>query len=281
MQIKSDFRADLHCHTACSDGTTQPEEIIQLAINKGLQGLSITDHDTIQAYVQAAPLAQNKGLPLISGVEFSALHQQSSVHILAYSFSLTSSLIQEFCQQHHQRRLQRIQMMLEKLTAYGIPLSLDDLSSHISPHSFGRPHIALALVKKGYVQTIQQAFQQYIGEGKPCYVQGQGFSVEETIDLIHQAHGLAVIAHPHLIDQPKTLRDLLAMNFDGIEGYYSRFPQTEHDRWIKIGAHRGWIITGGSDFHGSIKPNVSLGCSWVNEETFHTLYQHFQSNQTP
>ncbi len=278
--MKHDFRADLHCHTTCSDGTVAPEEIIQLALDKNLQGLSITDHDTIQAYEQAAPFAQAKGLPLISGVEFSTVHDQTSVHILAYSFSLTSPIIHNFCEQHHQRRLHRIHVILEKLRACGIPLSLEDLTLQTSPHSFGRPHIAVALMKKGYVHTIQQAFQQYLGEGKPCFVPSEGFSIEETLELIHQANGLAVIAHPHLIDKPKILKDLLSMKFDGIEGYYSRFPQTEHDRWIKIGAHRGWIITGGSDFHGTIKPTIPLGCSWVNAETFQTLYQHFQSNSS-
>jgi predicted metal-dependent phosphoesterase TrpH len=275
--MKNQFRADLHCHTTCSDGTVTPEEIIQVALDKRLQGLSITDHDTIEAYRTAFPIAQAKGLKLISGVELSATHRQTSVHVLAYSFALSSPLIRSFCQRHHQRRQERNQRILDLLTQHGMPLTAEDLSA--SPHSIGRPHIALAMQKKGYVSTMQQAFHDYIGEGKPCYARGEAVSVEETLDIIHRARGLAVIAHPHLIENVGIVKDLLEMNFDGIEGYYGRFLPSEHERWLKIGARKGWVITGGSDFHGSIKPMLPLGCSWVNEETFKVLQCHFQENQ--
>ncbi len=278
-----DFRADLHCHTTYSDGTISPQDIVQLACDIGLKGLSITDHDTIEAYQEAIPAAQAKHLPLISGVEFSAVHQQTNVHILAYSFPLSSPFIREFCQRHYQRREHRNRLMMERLASQGMPLSREDFPEHLftpdSHHPIGRPHIALAMLKKGYVHSIQQAFHDYIGEGKPCYAPGEPFSVEETLDIIHQAKGLAVIAHPHLIEKVGIIKDLISMNFDGIEGYYARFPRQAQERWIKIGARKGWIITGGSDFHGEIKPTLPLGSSWVSEETFHILQQHFQRNQ--
>lgn len=274
-----EFRADLHCHTTCSDGTITPSDIIQLACDLNLKGLSITDHDTIAAYQEACPVAEAKNLPLISGIELSAVHRETSVHILAYSFSLQSTTIQKICQRHQERRELRYQKILDLLAAKGLPLSLKDLSFLPSTHSLGRPHIAAAMVKKGYVLTIQQAFHEYLGEGKPCYVPGDTFSVEETLDIIHQANGLAVIAHPHLIEKVGIVKDLLDMPFDGIEGYYARFPAPVHERWLKIGARKEWLITGGSDFHGSIKPKLPLGSSWVNLETFTILQHHFQSNQ--
>lgn len=277
------FRADLHCHTTCSDGTVTPKDIIQIALDLHLQGLSITDHDTIEAYQEAVPAAEQKNFPLISGVEFSAVHRETSVHVLAYSFSLSSSHIKEFCRQHHQRRCLRNQAIIDRLASYGMKLNVEDfpagLFANISQHSIGRPHIALAMMKKGYVQTLQQAFQEYIGEGKPCYVPAGAFSVEETLEVIHQSKGLAIIAHPHLIENRSILKDLLNMNFDGIEGYYGRFPSSVHDRWLKIGADKGWLITGGSDFHGDIKPNLPLGSSWVNQDTFKILQKHFEQNQ--
>ncbi|KIC71896.1 PHP domain-containing protein [Candidatus Protochlamydia amoebophila] len=276
----NNFRADLHCHTTCSDGTVDPREIINLAINSGLQGLSITDHDTIEAYKDAAPFAQQKGLSLIPGVEFSASLGQTSVHILGYGFSLKSSIILDFCQKHHQRRLVRNQLILDRLTSHGMTLTLEEIypESLISQKSMGRPHIALAMVKKGYVTTIQKAFQEYIGEGKSCYISGQSFTVEETLDIIHQANGLAIIAHPHLIENISITKKLLQLNFDGIEGYYGRFPRGKEDRWIKIGNHKNWLITGGSDFHGAIKPDLPLGCSWVNQDTFSILENHYKNN---
>ncbi|MFI0434957.1 MAG: PHP domain-containing protein [Parachlamydiaceae bacterium] len=273
------FRADLHCHTTCSDGTVSPSDIIKLACDLHLQGLSITDHDTFSAYQEALPIARERDVRLISGLEFSAIHRQTSVHILAYSFPLECSTIAAFCQRHHKRRNMRYQKMLDRLMTKGMPLEPEDLSFLPSSDSLGRPHIALAMMKKGYVKNIQQAFQEYLGEGKSCFVPAETFSVEETLCLIHQAKGLAVIAHPHLIEQVGIIKDLLDMPFDGIEGYYGRFPPSAHERWLKIGARKGWLITGGSDFHGSIKPNLGLGSSWVGEETFTILDNHFQENQ--
>jgi predicted metal-dependent phosphoesterase TrpH len=275
----SDFRADLHCHTTCSDGTLTPEEMVKLAHAKGLKGLSITDHDTIEAYHTALPIAKHYQIPLISGIEFSAMHKNVSVHLLAYSFALNSTLIHEFCHKHVHRRLQRNREILALLTAHGMPVTEEEIQGNPDEvHTIGRPHIALAMLKKGYISSIQEAFTQYIGEGKPCYTSGGYFSVEETIDLIHRAKGLAVIAHPHLIDNQQTLQDLLQMGFDGIEGYYGRFLSHQQDRWVKIGQKKSWIVTGGSDFHGDIKPNLFLGQSWVGEETFKVLYERFKEN---
>jgi 3',5'-nucleoside bisphosphate phosphatase len=274
------FRADLHCHTTCSDGTVTPTDIITLAIESHLSGLSITDHDTVDAYQEALPIAKQNQFPLVSGVEFSAMHKETSVHILAYSFSLQSEMIQNLCLKHKQRRIERNHLIIERLGKAGMPLQNEDICELESDFhsSVGRPHIAAAMVKRGYVESIQQAFNLYLGEGKPCYAAGRSFSVEETVDIIHQAKGLAVIAHPHLIENVKTLRDLLDMEFDGIEGYYARFPPQAHERWIKIGKRKEWIITGGSDFHGQIKPNLPLGCSWIGKETFSILLEHFKKN---
>lgn len=279
----SDFRADLHCHTTCSDGTLSPVEIVELAAKKGLRGLSITDHDTIEAYKTAIPAAKALNLPLISGVEFSSMHDQVSIHLLAYSFPLDSPLILEFCKKHEHRRVLRNREILDLLFKQGMPITEEELEHEHDPgpsHNLGRPHIALAMLKKGYISSIQEAFNEYIGEGKPCYAPGGYFSVEETVDLIHKAKGLAVIAHPHLINNEEILRDLLEMDFDGIEGYYARFSREDEERWVRIGNRKGWLITGGSDFHGDIKPTIPLGSSWVDEAKFNALYARFKENNS-
>lgn len=110
---------------------------------------------------------------------------------------------------------------------------------------------------------------------------GEPISVEETLDIIHKAKGLAVIAHPHLMEDIKTLKEILEMDFDGIECYYGKFASQDHQRWVKIAQNRGMLITGGSDFHGEIKPTIPLGCSWVNEETFRILHNHFMKQTKP
>lgn len=277
----TEFRADLHCHSTCSDGTLHPEEIVRLAVDSGLKGLSITDHDSIDAYPLALPLAEELGLEMISGAEFSSIHKDVSVHILAYAFSLESSIIHDFCQRHNQRRESRNRGILALLAKHGMTITEEEIAActpNNLPHArrtVGRPHIAQAMIRKGYVLSVNEAFKKWLAEGKPCYAQGESFTAEETIDIIHQAKGLAVIAHPHLINHPNTLQDLLKMKFDGIECYYAQFSLQQQKRWLKIAEKQSWLITGGSDFHGDIKPNIALGCSWVPEEIFRKIQKHY------
>jgi len=139
--------------------------------------------------------------------------------------------------------------------------------------TLGRPHIAHLMVKKGYVASIKDAFNRFIGDGKPCYDPGEGISVQETVDIIHQANGKAFVAHPHLLEHARKIKELLKYPFDGIECHYAKFPPDQEKRWIQMAKERGWLISGGSDFHGPSKDYIQLGCSWVDEETFCKIFQ--------
>lgn len=254
-----------------------PEELLRLAQQIGLRGLSITDHDTVGAYKTALPLAEKLGLKMISGIEFSAAHDNSSVHVLGYSFKLDSPSILELCEKHKTRRLERYRQMLELLKMHNMPITEEELLSLGQQGSIGRPHIAMAMMKKGYIGSIRDAFHNYLGEGKSCYVRSEYISVEETIQTIHDANGLAVIAHPHIIKNRKLINEILGLDFDGIEVHYAKFPADAEKPWADIAEGKKWIKTGGSDFHGSVKPENPLGCSWVNEQTFQQLYERFVS----
>jgi len=267
------FRADLHCHTVFSDGTLTPQQLLHLAKEVGLSGISITDHDTIEAYSQAPAIAKKLGILLGSGVEFSCIFQKMSVHILAYDFDLNSPAITNLCAQHQQRRTCRNKAILERLSRLGMSISEEELFS-IGEKTVGRPHIAKLMVEKGYVDSIKEAFNRYIGDGKPCYEPGEGISVQQTLDVIHQGKGKAFIAHPHLLDHSRKIKELLKYPFDGIECHYAKFPPEQERRWIQIAKERGWLVSGGSDFHGSVKEYIQLGCSWVDEETFYKIFQH-------
>lgn len=275
----NDFRADLHCHTTCSDGSETPQQIIHLAKQTGLSALSITDHDTIDAYEIAIPMAKKVGINLLAGVEFSTALKQISVHVLGYGFDIHDPAILSLCLKHKERRMHRNLAVLELLKKHHMPLAYEDLLDAIpvestsKGRSIGRPHIAFAMIKKGYVKTPQEAFDKYLGEERSCFVQGDFFTVDETISTIHQAKGIAVIAHPHLIKNTELLNELLKKDFDGIECYYGKFLATAHTRWLKIAKHRNWLITGGSDFHGSAKPNLNLGCSWIAQEPFQAIIE--------
>lgn len=270
------FKADLHCHTTCSDSTVSPEEIIVLAQNSGLSGISITDHDSIDAYESATPLANKLGIELITGVEFSAKQKECSVHILAYCFAIDNPTIVEFCQRHKERRVKRMELFLKRLTEQGMPITEDELlnANHLikgGKQNICRPHIAVAMIQKGYVKTLKEAFKNYLSEGKSCYVSSEYPTVQETIDTIHKGGGIAILAHPHLINRTRILREVLKMNFDGLEAYYGRFAKPLADKWIAIAKEKNWLVTGCSDFHGSIKPDFQLGCSWVDETLFRKL----------
>ncbi|MBS4169210.1 PHP domain-containing protein [Parachlamydia sp. AcF125] len=273
-----DFRADMHCHSTCSDGTCTPEELVDLAAKNGLKGLSITDHDSIKAYQSALEPAAKQGIQLLSGVEFSAQQDSVNVHILAYAFAFHDSLIAEFCQKHTVRRLERNREILDLLRMHRMPMKEQDVWDLSPQGTIGRPHIALAMINYGYVKSLQEAFKKYLGDGKPCFASGKPFSVEETLDVIHKAKGLAIIAHPHLIDHAPTHKRLLELDFDGIECYYGKFPAHMHEKWLEIAHNKDWLISGGSDFHGSMKPGLNLGNSWVNEEIFNQFYSHLQAN---
>ncbi|MFQ5729731.1 MAG: PHP domain-containing protein [Waddliaceae bacterium] len=269
-----EFRADLHCHSTCSDGTLSPTELIDLAKEAGLSGLSITDHDTICAYDTALSYAKKAQIEMIPGIEFSASHKGVSVHILGYAFSLESQTFKEFCQRHHERRVKRYRKILKLLTAQGMPISEEELLK-ISPEgSLGRPHIAQAMCEKGYTNSVREGFLRFLKEGQPCYVKGEAFSAEETLYIIHTAGGLAIIAHPHLIKPSSAAKELLELNFDGLEAYYARFSHDNNQQWIDVAEKKGWLITGGSDFHGEAKSHIHPGCSWTNETTFRMLQHH-------
>lgn len=190
------FRADLHCHTSKSDGSLTPTQLLTHAKEIGLSGIAITDHDTIDAYVEAIPVARKWGLFLGAGVEFSCSLNGLSVHVLGYDFDLDSPVIAALCSKHHTRRIDRLKRILEKLKRLRIQISEEELQQ-FSTQSIGRPHIAHLMVSKGYVGSIREAFQRYLGDGMPCYEPGETIEVAETLDIIHEARGKAFIAHPH------------------------------------------------------------------------------------
>lgn len=266
------FRADLHCHTIFSDGSSSPEELIRQAKQVGLSGLSITDHDSIDAYQIAPQVAKEQQLLLGSGAEFSCAYEDSNIHVLAYDFDIHNSSLKEFCEKHRQRRKERNHIILEKLKKKNMALDEDELNR--KGHMIGRPHIAQLLMEKGYVGSTKEAFQLYIGDLKSCYHRGPGFTIEETLSLIHEAKGKAFIAHPHLLRSASTLRNLLKMPFDGIECHYARMPPDQERKWIKMAKEKHLLMSGGSDYHGDVTDHNPLGSSWVDEENFHKIFQH-------
>lgn len=265
------FRADLHAHTTCSDGTLTPEELIDHAKEVGLSALCITDHDNVDAYATAIPKAKQTGIILVPGIEFSSIFKEMSVHILGYGIHLDHPSLSALCKRHKMRRTQRNRAILEKLKQQGICITEEELLQ--KGNNLGRPHIAALMVEKGYVPQIKHAFSHYIGDDQSCFVRGESVSAEETIEVIHQAGGKAFLAHPHLIDHQRKVKELIKLPFDGIECHYARFLADQEKKWVQMAKERQLLISGGSDFHGATKSYIPLGCSWVDEPTFHLIFQ--------
>jgi len=266
--MNSEFRADLHIHSYYSDGSDTPLKILELAKTSGLSGLSITDHDTIQAYTpEFFSAAKNLELKILMGVEISSEWQGLTVHILAYRFDLH---LQELLEEVQKCRTERNRRILEKLKKKGIVIDEQELK--IGPSDvIGRAHIAVAMVKKNAVASIREAFDRYLKDDACCYAPGGKFAPHEIIHAIHRENGLAVLAHPHLLKRGRFVKEILALPWDGLECYYGRLPKEQERQWIKIAQMRNLLITGGSDYHGSYRPFIPLGASWVGEETFQKM----------
>ena len=261
------FRADLHCHSSCSDGDLSPQELLAEAVKVGLQGLSITDHDTIDAYPLKSPDIQ-----ILPGVEMSTLHDGHSVHVLAYGFDPESKVMRQLCASQMKRRQGRVKRILERLKELGMEVEVP------LEGAVGRPHVARAMVKAGYIRSVPEAFKKYLSEGKSAFVPTDAVSTSEAIETIHQAGALAILAHPVLIRRNRLLRHLLDLPFDGLEAFYGNFPKAEKKRFLAIAEKRGWLATGGSDFHGISTRYQVLGSSFAPKETFDILYSHYLKN---
>ena len=184
----AEFRADLHCHTICSDGTDSPIEVLHMAKRAGLQGLSITDHDTTAAYTgELVEEAKKLAIRLLTGVEGSSELETIPVHILGYGLDLESQSFRTFLERMQKRRTDRNRLILEKLFKKNMPISEEELTSFAQKRTIGRPHIAQLMIQKGFVSSIKEAFDLYIKEGASCYAAGLKHKPQEVIEEIQRA----------------------------------------------------------------------------------------------
>jgi 3',5'-nucleoside bisphosphate phosphatase len=272
------MRIDLHTHSSVSDGTDTPAELVHKARAVGLDVVGLTDHDTFDGLDEATAEGERLGIQVVRGMELSCSRQGSSVHVLAYGADPSSPGLAEEMALVRDGRLGRLAGVLAKLTALGVPVSEAAVMAQVgdSP-SVGRPHIADALIKAGHVQDRQEAFDRFLADGGPAHVPRYTIELERGIDLIHQAGGLAVIAHPwgrgreHLLP-PGVLQTLAHDHqLDGIE-----VDHQDHDAEIRrqlrlLADSLGLLPTGSSDYHGTGKLDHDLGCNTTDLEVFNEM----------
>lgn len=256
---------DLHVHSTASDGTLSPAEVALYAKEKGLSAIALTDHDTIDGVDECQAKGEEIGITIIPGIEFSADLNGKEVHMLGYYINTHHKPFNEKLKGLIDARENRNQEMLDKLTELGYPLTLDEVCKDLDENTvLTRAHIAKALLEKGYIESRDEAFSRYIGDGKPAFVPKKRFTTKECIDLIHEAGGLAVLAHPLLYGYDKKdvtdiLRGLKLEGLDGVECLYSTHTKDDTSHLLQVCKNLDLLPTGGSDFHGQNKPSLDLG----------------------
>lgn len=244
---------ELHCHTTCSDGTYTPTELVHAAYESGVRALAITDHDTMIGWDEAIEAADKLGLEIVPGLELSTTHNNCSLHVLA--FYPDREKLAAFLDERRLGRIRRAETMVSKLNDLDIHIDLPQVATP------GRPHIARALVKAGYITREQEAFDRYLGDGKPAYVPYDRLSAVDGIAMLRSCGAVPVWAHPYLFQGgpvAEVLPELVKAGLMGLEVYHSDASPRGSGRLKALAEQYGLICTGGSDFHGTNKDNVYL-----------------------
>ena len=261
------YGIDLHAHTTASDGSDSPAELVRKAAALGLAAIAVTDHDTVSGLAAAAVEAVAVGIEFVPGVELSVEDERGRFHLLGYLFDPANAKLAETLITLRASRAERNRRMALKMTELGLAVTMDDVLAEAGDGGevVARPHFARALMKKGIVSSVQEAFDRFLATGKPLYLPKEGLTPRDAIALLHKAGGIGVVAHPGLIPMGD---DALAARIaslaseaglDGLEVYYSQHSPLQTERFARIAEANGLVMTGGSDYHGLAKPHVPLG----------------------
>ncbi|UQB41325.1 PHP domain-containing protein [Thiomicrospira microaerophila] len=248
------MKVDFHCHTNASDGSLSPMAIIDLAVDKQLAMLAITDHDTTAGFEAAFDYALDKGLHLISGVEMSVMWQGRSIHIVGLNVDVNNAALQTFLASIRESRWQRVEMINQKLIKRGHPCLLDRVRQMVGEGVVARPHVADVLIERGYVKDIQQAFDRFLKNGRPAYVAESWPALAEGVKRITEAGGVAVMAHPEKYSMTSRKLNLMLTDFaaaggKGIEVVTSPYRTSTSVGMADRAKRYGFYASMGSDFH--------------------------------
>ncbi|HTV12103.1 MAG TPA: PHP domain-containing protein [Acidimicrobiales bacterium] len=254
---------DLHTHSNVSDGSVSPEDLVDLAVEAGLTAFALTDHDRQDGIPAARERADDAGLELVPGVEISCNHA-GTMHMLVYFLEPGQGPLQDELGRLQVAREARNERLVARLAELGLPLSLDELLVEAGPTGAGRPHVAAILVRKGYATSVQDAFDRFLGKGAPGYMEKERLDPLPAISLALASGALAVLAHPLSLElSPSqlgtTVRELAEAGLAGMECIYGRYDRQERADLAVLAARSGLAITGGSDYHGTYKPDLSVG----------------------
>jgi len=255
---------DLHIHSIYSDGTYSPKQLAEYAEKKDLKAVSLTDHDTIDGLKEAREEFENKGIEFIDGIEFSTEYKGHEVHILSYFIDIKDKILIQKLKRLQDERVSRTEEILEKLKKLKIDISMEEIKKVTTSNLISRSHIAYAMLQKGYVYSIKEAFINYIGAGGAAYVPKKDAETTEIVRMIRENKALSFLAHPKFINiGEKKLLNLIEVlkenGLDGLEVYYSTFSEKDKAYYSRIAKENNLLLSGGSDFHGGLREKVELG----------------------
>jgi len=251
--------ADLHIHTDASDGVESPAQVVYLAKTAGLKAIAITDHETTSGIAPALEAGRRLSLEVLPGVEMSTEHQDREVHLLGYLMDYTEPVFLSFLELLKQKRKERAAKIAARLCDLGVQVTMDQILAAAGNGSVGRPHVARILIKSGLVQSVAQAFDQYLGTGRPAYVPRFKYSTSEAIQLIREAGGVTVLAHPMIDDSESFIPGLVKDGLQGLEVYYPGHSPEIISRFLRTCKLYNLVFTGGSDFHGDQNRHGYIG----------------------
>jgi len=254
---------NLHLHSNRSDGVLEPEQLLQLVKQKKLQAFSVTDHDTLEGYHAVKELLVDSDPELIPGIELSVELGSEDMHLLAYLLDPTDRVFVSALDEFRERRNERGRIMVQKLRELGLDISFGAVEEAAMGAVVGRPHVADAMHRLELVRTYEEAFYKYIGNGRPAYVPHSRLKPKEAILLVHNAGGVAVMAHPFVAEMYKQIEMMVAVGLDGLEIYHYSHTTTQVEQLQHLADRFGLIQTGGSDFHGRENREGEIGSQKV------------------
>lgn len=266
------MKFDLHVHTDSSDGTMSYKEVIDLGLKQKLSGIAITDHDNVDSIEGAMEYASSlEDFKLIPGIEFSCVYQGEEVHILGYFIDYKDSSLLKLTEELKESRISRGIKTVEKINSLGMELTIEEVKSFSKGDFIGRPHIARALKERGYVDSVSQAFKEYLGMNKPAYVERYKIEVSQVIKLIKDLGGVSILAHPGLIRDKKIIDYCIDQGINGLEGIYPQHSNEDFKYFLEKARERDLILTGGSDFHGDRYEKLLLGEYYIGRDTIEKM----------
>lgn len=242
---------DLHLHTTASDGLCEPAALVDLAWRAGIRTMSVTDHDTVAALSDVESAATASGIAFVPGIEITAVHEGRDVHVLGYFIDRDDQALAAFLEEQRADRIRRLAAIADKLADMGKPVNRTELlAPHRPGRSLGRPLVAKALVRAGYVADTRQAFDQLIGQGKPAFVPRRGACPADVIGIIHRAGGVASLAHPGLLKRDDLIPGMIDAGLAAVEAFHSEHSVVTTEHYLEFAERHGILVSGGSDYHG-------------------------------